>query len=170
MEYTSDKISTEEFHKQPLPKMLNVLTILSIIGSVFQIIGGIVTYFTAKSNFDKKEEVLKQMNSPEAPGWAKSMTPDPDTYIDIVTKTYENRIPIVIITLVAAALCLYGALQMRKLKKQGFPIYSLGELLPVIANIALIGMSSISGVGMVGILIPIVFIALYFTQRKYLVH
>ena len=39
--------------------------------------------------------------------------------LEVTRKMYENRIPIMVISLVGAALCLYGALEMRKLEKAG---------------------------------------------------
>lgn len=170
MEYTSDKINTDAFNKPTLPSALNVLTILSIIGSVIQIIGGIWQFMMAKKNFDEREEALKQMNNPDIPASVKKMMPDADTYIQTVTKAFENRIPLLILAMVGAGLCLWGVLEMRKLKKQGFPIYALGQLLPFIGTIALMGMGFLSGFGSIGLIITIVFILLYFIQRKHLIY
>ena len=74
--------------------------------------------------------------------------------------------------LVGVALCFYGAMQMRNLKKQGYLIYVVGELLPVITTAIFVGFGSLFG-GMaivLSLLVPVVFIALYTTQRKFLVN
>jgi hypothetical protein len=80
----------------------------------------------------------------------------------------ENRLPILLITLIGAFLCFYGALYMRKLKKVGFSIYILGDLVPFTIYI-FIGTGSITPVGMIfGVVIILVFAILYATQLKYM--
>ena len=168
----TDTIDNRDFQAEKLPSTLNVLTILSIIGSILQLISGIYSFATAKSNFEKKDEVLAQMNNPEAPAWAKNMMPDPEQYTALLTKSLENRIPIFAITVITALLCLYGALQMRKRKKQGFTFYTIGELLPLATTFAFLGTSFITGIfaGVMAFAIPIIFVILYYTQRKHLIY
>ena len=67
-----------------------------------------------------------------------------------------------IIGLVGIALCFYGAMKMRKLQKQGFFIYVAGQLMPIIYTFVTVGV----GFGLIGVIIPIVFIVLYATQLK----
>jgi hypothetical protein len=81
-------------------------------------------------------------------------------------------IPLMVIGFVSIALCVLGAVWMRKLKKDGFWIYVGGELLPVVGNFILLGTDQFTGVSSVvmAVAIPLVFIALYFRQMKYLVN
>src|SRR5688572_24408808 len=118
----NDYLSGEnkDFMKPELPPTLNVLTILSIIWSFILIILGVWGYFNAEKQFREKDKMMEQFNNPDTPGFVKAMMGTPEEYLDMVTKSYENRIPIMIIGVVAALLCLYGLFQMRKLKKQGF--------------------------------------------------
>ncbi|MBK7433682.1 MAG: hypothetical protein IPI66_07110 [Chitinophagaceae bacterium] len=119
---------------EPAPKLspgLKVLTILTFIGCALQIGGGLWNFFNAEKTYKEIDKVVAQMNSESMPAWAKSMMGSPEHYTALITKGYENRIPIVLMALVAAGLCLFGAIQMRKLKKQGFPIYAIRELMPV---------------------------------------
>ncbi len=67
-----------------------------------------------------------------------------------------------IIGLVGIALCFYGAMKMHKLQKQGFFIYVAGQLIPIIYTFVTVGV----GFGLIGVIIPIVFIVLYATQLK----
>lgn len=79
---------------------------------------------------------------------------------------------IMILALAGAALCFYGAMQMRNLKKQGYLIYVVGELLPIISFAVFVGFGNIFG-GMTmifSLLIAAVFIILYTLQRKNLVN
>ncbi len=161
---------TEQFDEVNRPKLstgLNVLTILTFIGSAIQIIFGIYGYANAKTAFDTKDKVLADLNKEEVPEFARKMVGDPDKFIQLVTKSYENRLPILIISLVAAGLCIYGAMQMRKLNKQGFTFYLIGELLPFLSLILFIGAVGFSGVGiMFSVVIALIFIILYAMQRK----
>jgi hypothetical protein len=105
------------------------------------------------------------------PSWAKSMMPRMDHYEEMLTKNLENKIPMLIIGLVAIALCFYGALQMRKLKKQGFIIYLVGQVLPFLNTALFVGLFMFSGIAFLfGTGITVLFILLYLTQRKHLVY
>ena len=75
-----------------------------------------------------------------------------------------------LLTLVGAALCLWGALEMRKLKKQGFILWVAGEFLPVIGVLIIIGAGIFAGFALIALIFPIVFLILYGVQRKNLVY
>lgn len=168
---TADVLQFDENNAPKLPSGLNVLTILTFIGCALQLLGTLWTFFNAKKSYDGIDKLTEQMNSGSMPGWAKSMMGDPETMIEMIRKTYENRIPIVLLSLVAVALCFYGALQMRKLKKQGFLLYTIGEVLPFLTQFLFIGAFAFSGFTMYfGIAIALLFILLYSMQRKHLVY
>jgi hypothetical protein len=62
-------------------------------------------------------------------------------------------------------------MQMRKLKKQGYTFYVIGQLLPYITTILFIGSKMFtSTMAMVFMGISILFIILYTVQRKHLVY
>ncbi len=145
--------------------MLNALTILTFIGCGLAIVGGIVGYFTAASSYDKQVQMQDKMD--QMPDFVKNIAgSDP---VGNARRQLENRLPILLLTLVAGAICLYGAIQMRKLKKAGFPIYIVGELLPFLTNFIFIGAGLITSfTGIFSLLITAVFIILYATQLKYL--
>lgn len=166
-----DTLRYDDFDKPKLPSTLNVLTILTFIGSAFQLIGGIFGFINAKKTYDERDKVMEQMSSGKMPSWMKSIMPDKENFVEMVTKNYENRIPIFVLTLLAAILCIVGAIQMRKLKKQGFTIYLIGELLPFLTTAFFIGMFAFSGMGfMFGVGLTVLFIILYITQRKHLIY
>ena len=168
---TADVLQFDENNAPKLPSGLNVLTILTFIGCALQLLGTLWTFFNAKKSYDGIDKLTEQMNSGNMPSWAKKMMGDPETMVAMITKTYENRIPIVLLSLVAVALCFYGALQMRKLKKQGFLLYTIGEVLPFLTQLLFIGAFAFSGFTMYfGIAIALLFILLYSMQRKHLVY
>lgn len=171
MTTTIDNLDNEEFHKPVLPSFLNVLTILTFIGSALQILGSIWTFTQAKSSYDKKDEIIAQMNTPGAPSIVKKMMGDPQEFITTVTKGYENRIPILIVGLVTAALCIWGAMQMRQLKKQGFLIYTVGQIIGLLSSLFFVGFFMAKGVTfMIGAAIVILFIGMYAANRKHLIY
>lgn len=160
--------SLNDFDKGKLPSAINVLTILTIIGCSLGFISAFYSFFTAKKSYETMKEALDSGKMDEAPKWAKGMmTPE---MLETTRKLMENKMPIFILSLVAYALCLYGAIEMRKLKKQGYLYYMVGEILPLVTTLIFIGTAAFSGFGMLGILIPIVFIILYTMNRKYLIN
>src|SRR5688572_913846 len=102
---TNDVLNFDENAKPKLPQGLNVLTILTFIGCALQLGGSLWSFFTAKKSYEQLDKLTSQMNSDEMPGWTKSMMGDPETMVKMITKTYENRIPIVLLSLVAVGLC-----------------------------------------------------------------
>lgn len=167
----ADSLNSADFGKPTLPSGLNVLTILTFIGSALQLLGVVFGFLNAQKSYDEKDKMLAQMNSGEMPAWAKSFMPNPENYEEMLTKNLENKIPMLIIGLAAISLCVFGAMQMRKLKKQGFLIYLVGQILPFITTALFVGMFMFSGVAFaVGSGITILFILLYLTQRKHLIY
>jgi hypothetical protein len=159
--------NTANFLEEPqkLPSMLNVLTILTFIASGLGIISGCYSFFAASSNYDKAVQTQDKME--QMPDWVKSMTGP--NMVEAAHRQLENRLPIMLLTIVASALCLYGAIQMRKYKKNGFSIYIIGDLLSFVTMGLFIGFGYISTFALVfSIVITALFIGLYATQLKYL--
>ncbi len=164
----TNKDSLNEFEKPTLPTGLKVLTILTFIGCAIGFISAIYGFMTSKKTYENLKETMESGKMDDAPGWAKSMM-SPEM-LGMYQKMHENRLPILILTLVATALCLYGAIEMRKLKKQGYTFWLIGELLPFGTTILFIGMTAYSGFGLLIALIPLIFIILYTVNKKYLVN
>ena len=170
-ENTADTLNYDENNKPKLSSGLNVLTILTFIGCSILLLFSAFGFLVAQKNYENMDEVISKMNSDEMPAFAKSMMPNPEQYREMITKSYENRIPLVLLYLVSIALCFYGALQMRKLKKQGYLLYVIGEILPFLVQVLFIGTFMITGVsGIFSICIAVLFILLYTMQRKNLIY
>ena len=75
-----------------------------------------------------------------------------------------------IIGLVSIALCFVGALWMRKRRKDGFWLYTAGELAPIVGGLIIMGTASFTGAMSIvtNIGIPLLFVFLYSLQRKHL--
>lgn len=151
---------------KPLPGMLNVLTILTIIGCVIGYIGSGYSYFT---NNDPDAQIQKLNETREKVGDNGFGAKMIDSSIEIVQKSYENRYLLLITGLIFTTLCLIGALQMRKLKKTGFYYYLVGELAPVVLMAGLFGASFFGAFTLLfAALISVIFVILYGTQLKHL--
>ncbi|MFT3981790.1 MAG: hypothetical protein QM687_15090 [Ferruginibacter sp.] len=155
---------TNDFDGKKLPGMLNVLTILTFIGCG---IGLLFTLATPKLMSFSKEMMQKasasgqEMTAKEAEKMQKAME-----QIDVFQ---ANMIPLIVIGLAGIALCLVGAIMMRKLKKDGFWLYVAGQAIPFISSAVILGAGQFKEIGNIFFLaIAVAFVALYATQRKYL--
>jgi hypothetical protein len=144
-----------------IPQFLKVLCILSFIGSAFAFIGAIWGYFSAKASAAVIER-MGEMEEGDALGVMGAMQ-------DTMRKAAENAVPNLIIGVVCALLCLFGAIQMWKLKKTGFFIYTLGELAAPISMFILGGGGLIGGIGAAfGLIIATVWVVLYAVNLKHM--
>ncbi len=160
-----------DFDKPGLPSGLNILTILTFIGSGVQLLLVVFGFVNAQKSYDEKDKVISTVNNEEVPGWVKAMMPSAENYEKMVTQSLDNKIPLLILGLTALILCIYGAIQMRSLKKSGFPIYLAGQLLPFVTTPIFIGFFVFTGFTFILLnSITILFILLYLTQRKHLVY
>jgi hypothetical protein len=151
--------------KKKLPETLNVLTILTYIGCGLGLLFSIYGFFTAQATYEMM--LQKQGSLDNLPDFAKKMM-GPEM-LEMYHKMFENRIPILLLSLIGYALCFYGASQMRQRKKMGFSLYVIGEIVPVVGLFIFIGTSAMIGVTLVtSLIIPAVFIILYATQLKHL--
>lgn len=163
---TNDMLHTDDFEPRKMSSGLNVLTILTFIGcSIF----GLFTLFMPQINkfllemMDKAKDSGKDFSAKELADMEKGRA--------AILLTQQNLIPLMIIGLIGIALCFMGALRMRKLKKDGYWLYVVGELAPIVAVIIIMGTSQLEGV--IGILlnigVPLTFVILYTLQRKHLI-
>ncbi len=163
---TNDALNFPEDEKPPLPTGLNVLTILTFIGCALGLIGGIWQFATADKNYAEMVKMQDKMD--EMPAMVKKMM-GPDAF-ENARKTMENKVPVLILTLLGVGLCFYGALEMRKLKKQGFTLWVAGEFLPIIAMFFFIGSGMFSGFALFAYLFPVIFLILYAVNKKHLIY
>jgi uncharacterized membrane protein (DUF2068 family) len=162
-ETATDVLAFEENAKPKLPTGLNVLTILTFIGCVWELYSTISNFFGGKKGLDEFEKAQDKLA--EAPAWAKKFA-GPEVH-EMMLQALNNKIPVVIIGLIAVTLCIYGALQMRKLKKEGYLLWLVGELLPFISSAIFIP-AFFSTIFIYFSIFPMLFIILYTLQRKYL--
>ena len=160
----NDFLRPEE--KPKIPSGINVLTILTFIWCAYECYSAIKNFFGGEKALQQLEEAQTKLES--APAWAKKMA-GPEV-MEVVRKGLENKVPILIIGLLATGLCVYGAMEMRKLKKQGYIFWLIGEILPWISMLIFIGPVIFSTFIGYFIIFPILFIILYTVQRKHLIN
>jgi hypothetical protein len=148
--------------------LLSTSTILSVIGSVIAMISAVTAYVNAEANYEKIQKMVNDKDVAKAPEFVKSFFNE--NALLMTQKAVESKVPILIISLIAAALCLFGALLMRKLKKDGLKLWMTGEILPILSNLLFLGFASMSGLALINLLFPAVFISIYMVCRKELVN
>jgi hypothetical protein len=158
-----DLLNWEEPKK--LPDMLNVLTILTFIGNGLGLLFSLYGFINARATYEKTVQMQDKMD--EMPAVVKKMMgSDP---VGASLRMLDNRVPILLLALVAYGLCIYGAIQMRQRKKMGFSLYILGDIVPLVSAFLFIGVGSLSGFGFLfGMAITVVFILLYASQLKHM--
>ena len=144
LDQAKDTLNLEDKDMKKLPQMLNVLTILTYIGCGLGLLGILLGFLGVG--------LLSSLGSSSAQGAEIASTVSKYATISLV------------LSLVGIALCFFGAMKMRNLQKVGFYLYVAGQLVPIIFTFATAGVSF----GVVGVIIPLVFIILYATQLKFL--
>lgn len=162
---TADVLHDDEINKSKLPTFLNVLTILTLIGCAWELYSNIKNFLGGAKALEELEKAQEKMA--DAPEWARSFA-GPQV-MEMMQKSLENKVPVLIIGLIGTALCLYGALQMRKLKKEGYLLWLTGELLPIIGTIIFVPVF-FKTMFVFFLIFPVLFIILYTTQRKHLIN
>jgi hypothetical protein len=163
--YSQSKDLLEPPRSKTLPGMLNVLTILTFIGCGLGFLGSCWGFISASADrVAKAQEQLDKLG--DRGGFGKKFMEDS---INIAQISYDHKTLILIVNLVCLAMCLVGAIQMRKLKRTGFFIYTIGELAPVFLLAGLL--SSMSNINLVfSAIFAFLFVILYATQLKHLVN
>jgi hypothetical protein len=154
--------STDE---KQIPSFLNVLTILTFIGAAYELFTDIKNCFSGDTIIAKMEDARAKMTD-DGPAFAKKILSD--EALQLVRESYANRWPLLVINLIGICLCVYGAILMRKLKKDGYTLWIIGELFPFIGLIIFTGTIYFQTIYWVFMIFPVLFIIFYSTQQKYL--
>ena len=162
-----EKNFLEEFEGKEKTSTLKTLTVLTFIGSGIGLIFGVWGFATGKSNYEKMQQAVADGTVDKMPSFFKSMY-SPEK-MEVMRKTVENGLPLFIINIISLGLCIFGAIQMRKLKADGYWMWLIGEILPVFAIIFFVGTGNFTGIsGFITLAILGLFIILYSLQKKHL--
>ncbi|MGZ8537679.1 MAG: hypothetical protein ACXWV9_05405 [Flavisolibacter sp.] len=156
----------EQQRQQELPGMLNVLTILTFIGCAIAYLSVLYGYYTS---FNYQSDLVDLQRMRDESGENSVAYKIAEGSIEIAKSGYENRYLLLISGLIFTTMCLIGALQMRKRKKVGFTIYTIGELAPLIISAIIYGFSLFgSFMVLFSSVFAILFVILYATQLKHM--
>jgi hypothetical protein len=150
-----------------IPGSLKTLTVLTFIGCGILLLLTLINSVNAKKGIDAMEKMQGSDQLEKMPEFFKKFY-SPEA-MELARISYENRIPLTIIGMVGLGLCIFGAIQMRSLQKQGYFLWLIGNILPIIGNVIFVGTAALTGFGsylFIGIFI--LFLILYSTQLKYL--
>lgn len=146
---------------------INVLSILTFIGCGIAFISAIWSLYSSGKSMEQialMQEQVDQMGETSETA-ANIMLQS----IEMVKKQYDNRYLLLIVNLLATGLCLFGAIEMRKMRKNGFYLWLTGELLPILITVAIIGFNLMGGIVLgASLLFAGVFIVLYGLQVKHM--
>ena len=161
-------INDSPFEEKPrLSSGLNTLTILTIVGNIITLISSVWTFINAKHSYESMRDTIESGKLDGSPQWVKNML-SPEL-LEMTRKMYEFRLPVMLIGLLGSALCLFGAVEMRKLRKQGYPLWLIGEIIPIGTMFFLIGTIAFTGFSLISLLFPLVFIVLFTVFKKELI-
>ena len=160
-------IFINEFEEKEKKGSINVLTILTFIGCGLLFILSFVGFFFSDKSYQAAEDLVSSGKVEQMPSFLQgNYSPEK---LEILRLTAANKVPILIIYLISTGLCLFGAIQMRKLKADGYWIWLIGEILPYPAVAFFVGWGSLVGLGAYFAYAVIgVFIILYSVQKKHL--
>ena len=139
-----------------LPAFVNVLTILTFVGSGFGILGAIynlITIPTQHARLEKSTEILE-----EAGGLFAQIG-------EAAMKAVEYAWELNTTAIISGSFCIIGALLMRKLKKAGFYLYAASNLVGVVVPMAIVGL--MGGINIISAIFPVAFIIMYGVNLKY---
>lgn len=155
--------SVEIVNANERPVFLKVLCILTFIGAGLGIIFGLWGVFTVQASIASLEASESMM---------RGLGGDFGTAMNAqIAALKQWGVIAQVLSLVGAILCLLGALQMWKLKKVGFYIYVVGQILPLVATFGLmggVGMGLFASFAILGAIFPIAFIVMYALNLKHL--
>lgn len=148
-----------EHSNNKLPQFLNVLTILTFVGSGINLIAAI--YYLATIEQQKQSIAMMESMSNSNPFMDDSLADSLKIMLEHIYLMQGSAIAI-------AIACIFGAVMMRKLKKIGFFIYTFASVLSIVIPLAVIGYGFLGMMILLGSVITIAFIIMYSVNYKYL--
>lgn len=142
------------------PGFLKVLCILSFIGTGIGLIWGIMNYFTYKAAASLSEGIM------EGAGDAREAM---DAAMGAMGIDMGAMATSTLIVALLNIVIFFGVLQMWKMKKTGFYIYTAGQVISIIVPFAMVGGGALGGMMLfMGAIFPIAFIIMYGLNLKHM--
>lgn len=145
------------------PTFITVLCILTWVGCGIGIVMSILAFVAAKA-----ASGMVGMANDMAAAAGEGMTSEGAAAVAAMNTGMTNVYIQLGGGIIGALLCLFGSLQMWKLKKSGFYVYVAGQLFAILIPFIFPIMAGMGGMGVVGMIFPIVFIVLYGINLKHM--
>lgn len=151
------------------PTFLTVLCILSFIGTGFGILGALIGL--AMAPMYKTMSETANMDMENAMGDLSSQSPGLGSFFSKLMGTsqamMEHAMVLNLVNLVCVGIALFGVIQMWKLKKVGFYLYTAMEIIILVFPIVLMGFNFLLGFSLVfGFIFTAGFIIMYALNLK----
>jgi hypothetical protein len=159
---SEDLLDDNQNESNELPQMLNVLTILTFIGSGLAFILSLYQLLTKSSQIEKANDAIEQLQQTGSDNFLINGA------IEALEMSIEHFTLLNLVPIIAAILCIIGAILMRKLKKNGYYIYILGCISEIAIPAIAIGGAVLGGMLLVGSIFSILFIILYGVNLKHM--
>jgi uncharacterized protein YacL len=152
-------------------QFLKVLCILTFIGCALTFVLTIWGYIGADKAPEQMRESIEKLSSGAS---SETMEAILNNSLEMAEKQKEYKLIFAAVGIVCVVLCAYGASRMWKLKKEGYYIYLIGEIVPILLSLILLGKylfankwTAISSVIMLFVF-PLAFIIMYTVNAKHL--
>lgn len=145
-----------------LPQMLNVVTILTFIGSGLAILMSSYRLITKTKQIDSLNDTIVLLEKSDSQNFLM------DSALQGIKLNIEHFTLLNSVSILAGIICIIGAILIRKLKKNGYYIYILGCILEIAIPAIMIGGVILGGMLLFGSIFSILFIILYGVNLKHL--
>jgi hypothetical protein len=144
------------------PQFITVLCILTWIGCGIGLIASVMGYFAVQTAGAMMD--VAAASDPEAMDMAATM-PGMEEAMNAMKYAGIS----LAVGILGIILCFAGSMMMWKLKKTGFYLYAVGQIVPLVVSAVLIGASAFGGFALVmGAIFPVLFIVLYGLNLKHM--
>lgn len=159
-------INDSNIESKKMTTTINVMTIITFIGCIYSLITAI-SFLNPQLTLEMLlEPIQKSIESAE----------DYEILINVFLKQmdntrilFENKYLFSITEIIFSACCVYGAVEMRKMNKIGFYAYTTGQIIPLLASLAITGWNIASGTTFIfSVLFSGIFILIYAFQLKHM--
>lgn len=156
---------TNAVQENKRPTFLTVLCILTFVGVGISIVSSIIGALAVSAASAMLDTATSMANST-----GTEMDNVTNAAVTAADSLAKNGMMYYILLIVCALICFVGAFMMWKLKKTGFYVYVVGELVPVILPFIFFGGFGILGgfALVLGLIFPIAFIIMYGLNLKHL--
>ncbi|MBP7515911.1 MAG: hypothetical protein KA791_15295 [Flavobacteriales bacterium] len=147
------------------PTLLTVLCILSFVGIGIMVMFGLLGYMSMKMF---ASGTLQEMVAQTGDAGAEASIEELQAKIEESGLTAGQLASQMLMAIVFSLISLVGVIMMWKLRKMGFYIYAACAVAGIVAPFLMGGKFDSSAGGLFSFAVPLVFLALYYTQTKHM--